>query len=115
MKKECKYNPQTLAKSYEIYTKLFGEPKTHEEWAERFNKVGEINRILNKMSIETYNDGKEKYQSWEATFEQSGSTPMGHYNSDFMGYGKTEEEAKLNLVEQVDNLIKNLKRIKDGI
>jgi hypothetical protein len=37
---------ETLPKAYEIYEKLFGEPKTHKEWAERFNKVGEINRIL---------------------------------------------------------------------
>jgi hypothetical protein len=48
MKTECKYNPKTLEQAYLIYNKLFGEPKTHEEWAERFNKVGEINRILNK-------------------------------------------------------------------
>jgi len=38
----------TLPKAYEIYEKLFGEPKTHAEWAERFNKVGDINRILMK-------------------------------------------------------------------
>lgn len=37
---------ETLPKAYKIYEKLFGEPKTHAEWAERFNKVGEINRIL---------------------------------------------------------------------
>jgi len=39
---------ETLPKAYEIYEKLFGEPKTHAEWADRFNKVGDINRILMK-------------------------------------------------------------------
>ena len=39
---------ETLPTAYEIYEKLFGEPKTHAEWAARFNKVGEINRILMK-------------------------------------------------------------------
>lgn len=39
---------ETLPKAYEIYEKLFGKPKTHVEWAERFNKVGDINRILMK-------------------------------------------------------------------
>jgi len=39
---------ETLPKAYEIYEKLFGEPKTHAEWADRFNKVGEINRLLMK-------------------------------------------------------------------
>jgi hypothetical protein len=38
----------TLPKAYEIYFMLFGEPKTHIEWADRFNKVGEINKILMK-------------------------------------------------------------------
>lgn len=67
------------------------------------------------MGIITKNDGKEKYQSWEAEFEQSGSDGMGHYNSDFTGYGATEYDAKVNLLQQVDNLIKNLKRIKDEV
>lgn len=61
------------------------------------------------------NDKKEKRQSWEAHYNQDGSTPMGHYNSNFSGYGADEYEAKQNLIEQVDNLIKNLKRIKDQI
>lgn len=37
---------KTLPKAYEIHKQLFGEPKTHEEWAERFNIVGKINRVL---------------------------------------------------------------------
>ena len=63
--------------------------------------------------IETKNDGKERYQSWEAKTIQNGSDGMGHYDAHFTGYGETEYEAKQNLIQQVDNLIKNLKRIKD--
>ena len=37
---------ETLPRAYEIYRQLFGEPSTHKEWAERFNKIGLINRIL---------------------------------------------------------------------
>lgn len=37
---------QTLPKAYEIYEQLFDKPKTHIEWAERFNKVANINKIL---------------------------------------------------------------------
>lgn len=37
---------ETLPKAYEIYNKLLGEPKTHREWAERFNIVGDINKII---------------------------------------------------------------------
>jgi hypothetical protein len=63
--------------------------------------------------IEIKNDGKEKYQSWEAETIQDGCDGMGHYGAHFTGYGATENEAKENLIQQVDNLIKNLKRIKD--
>lgn len=35
-----------LDKAYEIHLALFGEPKTHKEWAERFNEVGKIARML---------------------------------------------------------------------
>lgn len=37
---------ETLPKAEEIYNTLFPKPRTHEEWAERFNKVGAINRII---------------------------------------------------------------------
>ena len=39
---------KTLPLSRELYEKLFGTPKTHEEWTESFNKVGEINEVLIK-------------------------------------------------------------------
>ena len=67
------------------------------------------------MSIKVTNDGKEKHQSWEAKLEQSGSDGKGHYDTLFVGYGINEYEARTNILQQVDNLIKNLKRIKDEI
>ena len=37
---------KTLPISKDICTILLGEPKTHAEWADRFNIVGRINKIL---------------------------------------------------------------------
>jgi len=39
---------KTLPLSKEIYLDVFGEPKTHAEWADSFNKVGRINRLIIK-------------------------------------------------------------------
>ena len=44
---------KTLPIAKEIYVSLFGEPKTHEEWAERFNKIGTINNHLYEREIRT--------------------------------------------------------------
>ena len=38
----------TLTLSKEIYLLVFGEPKTHAEWADSFNKIGRINRLIIK-------------------------------------------------------------------
>lgn len=65
--------------------------------------------------IKTKNDGKEKCQSWEAETQQNGGTVTGYYNTQFIGYGATEYESMQNLIQQVDNLIKNLKRIRDHL
>lgn len=40
---------KTLPKAYDIYRELFGNPRTHAEWAERFNKVATINKIIMKQ------------------------------------------------------------------
>ena len=61
------------------------------------------------------NDGKEKYQSWEATLVRSGGDGKGYCDANFEGWGANEYEAKSNLIQQVENLIKDLKRIKDEI
>ena len=46
-KKELPWNKykSTLDKAEKLYTSLYGEPKNHLEWAEKFNKVGNINRL----------------------------------------------------------------------
>ena len=51
MKSNWKECSKTLPIAYEIYNKLFGEPTTHKEWAERFNKVGLINKELFLMML----------------------------------------------------------------
>ncbi len=42
-----KYN-STLPIAEELYSVLYSEPKTHREVAEKFNKVGDINRLIHK-------------------------------------------------------------------
>ena len=39
---------KTLPLSKEIYLDVFGEPKSHAEWADSFNKIGRINRLIIK-------------------------------------------------------------------
>lgn len=50
MKNNCTFleYSKTLPKAKEIYLSLMGEPKTHIEWADSFNKIGNINRILRR-------------------------------------------------------------------
>lgn len=43
-----KYYSKLLSLSEEIYLDIFGEPKTHAEWADSFNKIGKINRTIIK-------------------------------------------------------------------
>lgn len=42
---------KTLEIAEEIYLNLFGKPKTHLEWAESFNKIGQINRSILKTRL----------------------------------------------------------------
>ena len=44
---------KTLPLSKEIYLEVFGEPKTHAEWADSFNKIGRINRLIIKHTNDT--------------------------------------------------------------
>ena len=39
---------ETVPLARELYNTLFPKPKTHREWAESFNQIGRINRILIK-------------------------------------------------------------------
>lgn len=65
--------------------------------------------------IETKNDGKGKCQSWEAKIVDDSLSGMGNYSASFTGYGSTEYESKINAINQVDILIKKLKRLKDQL
>ena len=66
------------------------------------------------MEIKVINDGKERAQSFEASFELwSESNGWGHYNSNFSGYGTNKYSAEQNLIfqaielrEKLDELIK---------
>ena len=44
---------ETLPLSKKIYLDVFGEPKTHAEWADSFNKIGRINRLIIKHANDT--------------------------------------------------------------
>lgn len=37
---------KTLPIAEELYKVLFGKPQSHKEWADKFNKVGDINKVL---------------------------------------------------------------------
>ena len=54
---------ETLSLSKEIYLEVFGEPKTHAEWADSFNKIGGINRLIIKHT----NDGNNNKNSLSQT------------------------------------------------
>ena len=43
---------KTLPLSKQIYLEMFGEPKSHAEWADSFNKIGKINRTIIKHANE---------------------------------------------------------------
>jgi hypothetical protein len=43
-----KYYSKLLSLSEKIYLEMFGEPKSHTEWADSFNKIGRINRLIIK-------------------------------------------------------------------
>ena len=40
------YYSKLLPLSEEIYLEMFGEPKTHAEWADKFNKIGKITKTI---------------------------------------------------------------------
>ena len=39
---------ENLKIAEEICFQLFGKPKSHQEWANRFNQVGDVRKIINK-------------------------------------------------------------------
>lgn len=52
LKSNWKSYSKTLSLSKEIYLEMFGEPKSHAEWADSFNKIGKINRTIIKHANE---------------------------------------------------------------
>lgn len=62
------------------------------------------------MTINVTNDGKEKYQSVEATWDGSVSGGMGYRNADLTGWGANENEARKNLLEQAKALRDDLNK-----
>jgi hypothetical protein len=68
------------------------------------------------MEIKVKNDGKQKAQSCEAVIDFSSKNhAWGHFNADFSGYGANEWSAKMNLIQQVDDLIIELQKLKDAV
>lgn len=54
--------------------------------------------------IKVHNDGKEKYQSWEATMDVNALEGMYHGDAHLSGYGATEQEAVNNLLSSICDL-----------
>lgn len=62
------------------------------------------------------NDGKQRAQSWEAEIELSSENhAWGHFLAQFSGYGVDEWSAKMNLIQQVDDLIVELQKLKNDV
>lgn len=69
------------------------------------------------MEIKLRNDGKQKAQSCEVEIELSCSknNAWGHFRAEFSGYGANDWSAKMNLIQQVDDLIVELQKLKDNV
>lgn len=68
------------------------------------------------MKIKVKDDGKKRAQSCEAKIElTSKDTYWGHFRADFSGYGANDWSAKMNLIQQVDDLILELQKLKDSV
>lgn len=69
-----------------------------------------------ELEIKVKNDGKQKAQSCESELEiSSKNNAWGHFRADFSGYGANEWSAKMNLIQQVDDLIVELQKLKDAV
>ena len=69
-----------------------------------------------EMEIKLRNDGKQKAQSCEAEIELSSkNNAWGHFRAEFSGYGVNDWSAKMTLIQQVDDLIVELQKLKDSM
>jgi hypothetical protein len=62
---------------------------------------------MSKTKLKIHNDGKEKYESFEARIYDSSD------NKILEAYGADKDEAILNLRIKIDNLIEEVKKLKD--
>jgi hypothetical protein len=70
----------------------------------------------NKMEIKLRNDGKQKAQSCEAKIELgSKNQGWGNFNAEFSGWGADGWSAETNLIQQVDELILELQKLKSSV
>lgn len=65
------------------------------------------------MNITVTNDGKGKYQSYEAVLSLSSGDSMSHCTCDVTAYGVTKEEAITNLKSIVKNMINDLSLVEN--
>lgn len=108
-----KFNPyHPDCKNKQLWSEGFRAGVKHvTEW-KYFDNISQKPEFDKSVLVKSYigrivtNDNKEKYQSFEANVNQDGNTGMGHYDASFTGYGANEYEAKQNIIEQIDNLIK---------
>ena len=63
-----------------------------------------VDNLINNSNVKFINDGKEKYQSHEASLEGNIFESMQHGNFDTTGFGSTKEEALANLRKGLCNL-----------
>lgn len=67
------------------------------------------------MDIIITNDGKSKAQSCEAKIQfNSPFKYWGYYECYFVGYGGNEWSAKMQLIDQINNLISELNKLKES-
>lgn len=51
--------------------------------------------------IEINDNGNGRSNSWSATYRLNNFHPYGGFKTHFIGYGKNEEEARMNLARQL--------------
>jgi len=70
---------------------------------------------MGNVNIRFVNDGKDKYQSYEAHLEVTSFEAMHHCTCSFVGYGSTELESYDSLSKAVENLYGIHTRVNDHI
>ena len=70
---------------------------------------------MGNVNIRLINDGKDKYQSYEAHLDVTSFEPMHHCTCSLVGYGSTELEAYDNLCKAIENLYGIHTRVNDYV